>query len=181
MNLPNAISLSRLLAVPVTVWLILSGQLLAAFWLFVAAGVSDAVDGFIAKHFDSETEFGKFLDPIADKILLVGVYIALGNEGYVQTWLVIMVVFRDTIIVGGAILFQTLTQSLTMEPLRISKINTAAQIVYAALVMGTNGFALGDWIVVDAMAYIVAVTTISSGAVYVVEWSRRASAAEERD
>lgn len=181
MNVPNAISLSRLLAVPVTVWLILSGQLLAAFWLFVAAGISDAVDGFIAKHFHRETEFGKFLDPIADKVLLVGVYIALGNEGYVVTWLVIMVVFRDAVIVGGALLFQTLTQSLTMEPLMISKVNTAAQIVFAALVLGTNGFALGDWVIVDVMAYVVAITTVSSGAVYVVEWSRRASAAEEKD
>ena len=81
MNLPNVISLGRLLAVPVAVWLILSDQLLVAFWVFVAAGVSDAVDGFIAKRFDAETEFGRYLDPIADKVLLVSVYLALGNEG----------------------------------------------------------------------------------------------------
>jgi len=100
---------------------------------------------------------------------------------YRQDRLEYLVVFRDAVIVGGALLFQTLTQSLTMEPLMISKVNTAAQIVFAALVLGTNGFALGDWVIVDVMAYVVAITTVSSGAVYVVEWSRRASAAEEKD
>jgi cardiolipin synthase len=178
-NIPNTISLTRLFAVPVTIWLILIGELLPAFWLFVAAGVSDAIDGFIAKRFNCETEFGKFLDPIADKALLVGVYIALGHEGYVGTWLVIMVVFRDVIIVGGALLFQTLTQSLTMEPLMISKVNTATQIVFAALVLGLNGFGLEARVVVNVLAFVVALTTLLSGVHYVFEWSRRASAAEE--
>ena len=184
-NVPNVISLGRLLAVPVTVWLVLSGQLLAAFWLFVAAGISDAVDGFIAKRFDAETEFGQYLDPIADKVLLVSVYLALGNEGYLETWLVIMVVFRDALIVGGALLFQTLTQSLTMQPLKVSKVNTVAQIVLAAVVLGVHGYAIaGDGVVegvVEVLVYTVTVTTLLSGGAYVVTWSRRAAAMEKRD
>ncbi len=185
MNLPNVISLGRLLAVPVAVWLVLSDQLLVAFWVFVAAGISDAVDGFIAKRFDAETEFGRYLDPIADKVLLVSVYLALGNEGYLETWLVIMVVFRDALIVGGALLFQTLTQSLTMQPLMVSKVNTVTQIVLAAAVLGVNGYAIaGDGVVegvVEVLVYAVTVTTLLSGGAYVVTWSRRAAAMEERD
>lgn len=185
MNLPNVISLGRLLAVPVAVWLVLSDQLLVAFWVFVAAGVSDAVDGFIAKRFDAETEFGRYLDPIADKVLLVSVYLALGNEGYLETWLVIMVVFRDALIVGGALLFQTLTQSLTMQPLMVSKVNTVTQIVLAAAVLGVHGYAIaGDGVaedVVEVLVYAVTVTTLLSGGAYVVTWSRRAAAMEKRD
>ena len=170
---------------PVAVWLVLSDQLLVAFWVFVAAGISDAVDGFIAKRFDAETEFGRYLDPIADKVLLVSVYLALGNEGYLETWLVIMVVFRDALIVGGALLFQTLTQSLTMQPLMVSKVNTVTQIVLAAAVLGVNGYAIaGDGVaegVVEVLVYAVTVTTLLSGGAYVVTWSRRAAAMEERD
>ena len=183
MNVPNLLSLARLLSVPVIVWLVLNGFMLAAFWVFVAAGVSDAVDGFIAKRFDAESELGRFLDPLADKALLVCVYITLGHAGHLPTWLVILVVFRDALIVGGAILFQTLTVPLAMRPVLISKINTAAQIVLAAVVLGVHGFGLqGAWpAFVEGMIYLVALTTFLSGAVYLVKWTRRAAAAEEED
>ena len=181
MNLPNIITIGRLLAVPVAMGLILNGLYLGAFWVFVAAGISDAVDGFIAKRFDAETELGRFLDPLVDKVLLVSVYVSLGQAGHLPTWLVIGVVFRDLLIVGGAILFQTLTGCLTMNPIMISKINTATQIVLAAMVLGLLGFeADGGWLtLVEGMVYLVAVTTFLSGAVYVVSWSRRAAAMEE--
>jgi len=180
-NIPNLISFARLLSVPVNVWLILSGQLLAAFWLFIAAGISDAVDGFIAKRFGAETEFGKFLDPIADKALLAGVYVTLGNENYLVSWLVILVVFRDVLIVGGAVLFETLTHSLTLQPLMISKINTTAQIILAALVLGCRSFELSsEWFAfTDMVVYVVAATTLLSGGAYVVKWGRLAAAMED--
>ncbi|MEE8515707.1 MAG: CDP-alcohol phosphatidyltransferase family protein, partial [Alphaproteobacteria bacterium] len=82
-------------------WLILDNQMELAFWLFIAAGISDAVDGYIAKHLDCQSVLGSYLDPLADKALLVSVYIALGNQSYLPNWLVIMVVFRDLMIVGG--------------------------------------------------------------------------------
>ena len=129
MNIPNLITLCRLAAVPLVIWLILNDDMMIAFWIFFFAALSDAADGIIAKQFDMETVFGAFLDPIADKALLVGVYLTLGNEGLLPTWLVILVVFRDILIVGGALLFQTVTQSLTMQPLMISKINTVLQLV----------------------------------------------------
>ncbi len=179
MNIPNLISLGRLLSVPVAVWLILEGKIQGAFWLFIAAGVSDAVDGFIAKRFNAETELGKFLDPIADKALLVSVFVTLGQVGLLQIWLVILVVFRDAVIVGGALLFETLTHSLTMEPLKISKVNTVAQIILAAVALGLNGFEVRDPGIVSFMAVVVAVTTVLSGLLYVVKWTGRAAAMED--
>jgi cardiolipin synthase (CMP-forming) len=175
MNIPNLITLSRLLAVPVMVWLIVDGYLLAAFWLFVAAGISDALDGLVAKHLDAETELGRFLDPLADKALLVSVYVALGYQGYLEIWLVILVVFRDALIVGGAMLFHTLTQSLTMNPLSISKINTTAQIILAGVILAGLGAVIDFGLLIPILTYGVAVTTAASGVIYVVMWTRRAT------
>ena len=182
-NVPNFITLGRLVSVPVVVWLIIGDQFLWAFWVFVAAGISDALDGFIAKHFDAETELGQFLDPIADKALLVSVYLALGHAGQLATWVVILVVFRDCLIVVGAVLFQTLIRPLTVQPILVSKVNTTAQIVLAAAVLGVLGFQLNSFCaaVVEVMVYLVAVTTLLSGAAYVMTWSRLAAALEEGD
>ena len=184
MNLPNLITLARLAAVPFTVWLIVDGYVMWAFWVFVAAGVSDALDGFIAKHFDMETELGKYLDPLADKALLVSVYVALGVEGHVASWLVILVVFRDLLIIGGALLFETMTHSLTMQPLMISKINTTVQIVFAAAVMAHVGFGidLNGWVdslVMTVLVLTTAATTVASGVAYAIEWIRRWAQLEE--
>ena len=168
MNIPNTISLARLFAVPVIVWLILQQHLVAAFWLSLVAALSDAVDGIVAKHFQSETVLGGYLDPIADKTLLVCGYVTLGHEGYLPVWLVIMVVF------GGALLFQTITSTLNMQPLLISKVNTFCQLVMAVGVLGVAGFAVEDHGLSELMAYIVGTTTLASGGAYVVLWTRRA-------
>ena len=166
LNIPNIITLGRLMAVPVTVWLILNNYILAAFGLFVMAGVSDAIDGFLAKRWGQVTEFGKYLDPLADKALLVSIYITLGVQGYLESWLVIMVVFRDVMIVGAVILYQAMVVKLEMNPLIISKINTVAQIVLAALVLCSEGFDLDVGSLFEVMMGIVAVTTLISGLSY---------------
>ncbi len=178
MNLPNLISLGRLFSVPIVIWLILGGQMKAAFWVFFIAALSDAVDGILAKHLDAETVFGAFLDPIADKALLVGAFLTLGHEDYIVTWLVIMVVFRDLVIVGGAILFQTLTQALTMKPLLISKVNTFVQLIFAIAVLWVEAYRIEDGFALEVSGYIVAITTLWSGTVYVVTWSQMAAAME---
>ncbi|MFQ5784378.1 MAG: CDP-alcohol phosphatidyltransferase family protein [Alphaproteobacteria bacterium] len=180
MSLPNFISLARLFAAPLIVWLILTGEISLAFWAFIAAGISDGVDGFIAKRFDRTTELGGYLDPIADKVLLVGVYVALGSEGLVDLWLVILVVFRDLLIVGGALLLWLLSRPLRMTPLMVSKVNTVAQIVQASVVLG--GFGLGVLVepLTGVLSYVVAATTLLSGALYVVKWTRRATGMEPR-
>jgi len=169
-QLPNFISLARLLAVPVTIYLILLGELLPAFWVFVAAGISDAVDGALAKRLKLESEIGAYLDPLADKALLVGVFVTLGYVGQVPVWLVILIVFRDVLIIGGALLFQTLTHSLHMAPLFISKVNTAAQIILAAAVLARPALHVALDSVPEMLTFIVAMTTFLSGAAYVIKW-----------
>lgn len=178
--LPNLISLARLLAVPVTIYLLLRGDFAPAFWIFVAAGLSDALDGIIAKQFEVTSEVGAYLDPLADKALLVGIYVTLGYLDHVAAWLVILIVFRDVLIVGGAILFHTLTQSLKMEPLLVSKTNTAAQIVLAAALLAQLGLGVALPMVVQVLVYVVTALTVVSGGAYVIKWGRLA-ASMERD
>lgn len=170
MNLPNLISVARLLAVPFAVYLILEGEFVVAFWLFVAAGVSDAVDGFLAKRFAMQSTLGGFLDPVADKALLVSVYIALGHGGHVATWLVILVVFRDLLIVGGVILIFLVNGGVAARPLIISKINTAAQIALVAVVLAGLGVAPAVMPAAAPLIWLVAATTLASGGAYLVNW-----------
>lgn len=178
MTLPNFISLGRLLAVPLAVWLILTGRFGIAFWVFVAAGASDAVDGFLAKRLNAQTELGKVLDPLADKALLVSVYVTLGQAGHLPTWLVILVVFRDVLIVGGIILTQSLGYTVRMRPLVISKVNTAAQILLAAGILGGLGLELPIDRLIMPMVYFTAVTTAVSGGAYLVTWGRSVTPTE---
>ena len=170
MNLPNIISLGRLLSVPVVIYLILNDFMTAAFWLFIAAGISDGVDGYLAKTLGQSSALGAYLDPIADKVLLVGVYLTLGQDGHLPTWLVIMVVFRDLIIVGGII---------RMRPLLISKVNTAAQIALIALVLVELGLKIDLGGFLDVLIYVVGATTIASGASYINNWGRTVEPVED--
>lgn len=171
MNLPNLITLGRLFSVPVAIWLILSDERAAAFWLFVAAGVSDAVDGFIAKRFDQRSRLGALLDPLADKALLVSMYVTLGIAGHLPNWLVILVVFRDVLIVGGFLLVAALGQAMRWEPLFVSKLNTALQIALIAAVLARLGLAIDLFGIDTLLIYGVAATTVISGGGYLVRWT----------
>jgi cardiolipin synthase (CMP-forming) len=172
-SLPNLITLARLLAVPVAVWLIVTDHFAIAFWLFIAAGVSDALDGYLARLLRTRSLLGAYLDPLADKALLTSVYVSLGYVGEMPKWLVILVVFRDVLIIGGAILYHTLTQRLKMEPLFVSKINTAAQILLAALILAQRGLGFDSRGIDLALIYAVAATTLVSGGAYVARWGWR--------
>ena len=97
-NIPNLITLARMLMTPLAISMIVSQRFLEAFLIFVLAGVSDAVDGFIARHFNLRTELGAYLDPLADKALLISIYISLAIYGELPAWLAIMVVSRDVMI-----------------------------------------------------------------------------------
>ncbi len=168
---PNIITTGRLIAVPVTVYCVLAGELNAAFWLFVAAGISDAVDGAIARFFDARTVVGAFLDPLADKALLVSVYIALCNIGLMPLWLVVLVVSRDLLIVGWVLLSYTVRQPEAMKPLFISKANTFLQLMLAGLVLAVGGLGLDDPLMFGVrfavvLQGLVAATTVLSGFSY---------------
>jgi cardiolipin synthase (CMP-forming) len=178
-SLPNLITLGRLLCVPVTVWLILNAYFGAAFWLCVVAGLSDAADGFLAKQLRAKSELGAYLDPLADKALLVSVFVTLGYAGVVASWLVILIVFRDLLIVGGALVYATMTRTLRMQPLFISKLNTALQIVLAAVLLARSAYGFADGFV-EILIHVVAATTILSGAAYVMKWGFSAAKLGEK-
>jgi cardiolipin synthase len=175
-NLPNLITLARILLVPVVVWAIASGEMLIAFVLFVLAGISDAVDGFLAKRFDMTTEIGAYLDPLADKVLLVSIYVALGITNNVPRWLVILVVSRDLMIVGAVILSWLVGRPLNIRPLTVSKLNTFAQIVFAGLVLGSLGLDFDPGWTLPTMMAAVAILTLLSVAAYLREWMRHMGA-----
>ena len=169
-NIPNLITLARLFAVPLLVWLIIHGEIAAAFWVFVLAGVSDALDGFIAKRFGFVTTLGTYLDPVADKALLVSAYITLGHAGHINAWLVILVVFRDVLIIGGTVLFHTLDRPVEMRPFFISKLNTLLQILLIAVLLGNLGIGIPDFDSLPTLAFFVGVTTVLSGLAYMGRW-----------
>src|SRR5512145_515092 len=132
--------MGRILLVPVVVWAIAAGHLHIAFLLFMIAAVSDAVDGFLAKRFGMTSELGAYLDPLADKALIVSIYVSLGVTGALPRWLVILVVSRDIMIVGAVMLSWLVGNPVTVKPLLVSKLNTGAQIVLACLVLAALAF-----------------------------------------
>ena len=170
--LPNLISIGRVFLVPLVVWLIIKEQYLAAFYVFVLAGLSDAADGFLARHYHWQTELGAYLDPLADKLLLVSIFLALGFFGHLPPWIVILVVSRDILIVGAMLLSWMLSNPMTVSPLFISKMNTTAQITLAALVLADLGFQFGIVRIVAMVVDVTAVLTVLSAAMYLLAWLR---------
>jgi len=172
LSIPNLITLGRILLVPVVVWAISSGAMWIAFVLFLAAGVSDAVDGFLAKRFGMTTELGAYLDPLADKALIVSIYVALGISKVLPGWLVILVVSRDIMIVGAVVLSRLIGSPIKVKPLLISKLNTVVQIVFACVVLGSLGFNIEAETLTMVLMVLVAALTLLSVAAYVREWVR---------
>jgi cardiolipin synthase len=169
-NLPNLITLARLLMAPLAIAMILSQNFRAAFAVFVSAGASDALDGAIAKRFELTSELGAYLDPLADKTLLIGIYVTLAATAALPPWLPILVVTRDVMIVAAIVVSWLLFKPVAIRPVFISKINTAMQIGYAAYVLGARAFAVEAPFAETALGWLVAVSTISSGAVYIAQW-----------
>ncbi len=178
MNIPNSLTLMRIVLVPLVVWLMITHEMLAAFLLFLFAGLSDAADGFLAKRYKWDTELGAYLDPIADKALLVSIYVTLGLAGQLPAWLVIAVVSRDILIVGAVVLSWMLSRPLSMHPLLISKANTLSQIVLAGLVLAELGLGLGLKELVQLLIWVTGTLTIVSAAAYFVAWLRHMASYE---
>lgn len=159
--------------VPVVVWLIISGEVAVAFWLFVLAGATDAVDGFVAKRFDQATLLGAYLDPVADKLLLVGVFVTLGIVEALPSWLVVLIVSRDVMIVIAFGVAYLVGRPIRVRPLIVSKVNTASQIILAGGVLADLAGVVG---IADnvrlAAIIVVAFLTGLSWAVYFAVWTR---------
>jgi cardiolipin synthase len=171
-NLPNILTLGRIVTVPIVVWLISVERFQAAFWCFVAAGITDGIDGYLARRLNQRTTLGAYLDPLADKALLVSIYVSLGIVGHLPSWLVILVVSRDLMIVGAVILSWLLERPVAIKPLLVSKANTVGQIVLAALVLCDLGFPVDLSMLVWIALWTTAALTLVSAAAYLMHWVR---------
>jgi cardiolipin synthase (CMP-forming) len=171
-SVPNLITLLRLLLVPLAVWLILAERFGTAFWVFVAAGASDALDGYIAKSFDQRTRLGALLDPAADKALLAGVYVTLGLAGQLPGWLVILVILRDFLIVLGFVVIQTVASPSQLGPIFISKLNTLMQIALVGFVLARLGLGVEANMLTWVLIVVTGTTTVLSGLSYLLRWLR---------
>jgi cardiolipin synthase len=170
-NLANSITFGRLCAVPLAFWLVLAHRIDDAFLLFVAAGLSDAVDGWLARRYGGNA-IGALMDPVADKALLVTMYITLAVIGALPDWLAILVVFRDLLIIGGVVVLAVLGHAVAIRPLYISKLNTVMQIMLIGVSLLQVGFGLGIPGLADLLTWCVVMTTLASGAAYVWNTAR---------
>ena len=172
LSIPNLITLARILMVPVIIWAIASNRMQVAFALFLVAGLSDLVDGFLAKRFGMATELGAYLDPLADKAMIVSIYVALGISDIIPRWLVILVVSRDIMIVAAVILSWLVDKPVKLKPLMVSKLNTVAQVLLALLVLASLSIRFEAGIAIDVLTVVVATLTLLSVAFYVAAWVR---------
>lgn len=177
-HLANGITLARLAAAVPIAWLIQADRYEAAFWIFAVAGVSDAVDGFIAKTLGRRTSFGVWTDPIADKVLLVSAFLALAVDGLLPVWVLALAVLRDVLLVAGALWLARIGQSDRVRPSLLGKLNTVLQIALVTVVLGTEAVLFDGATFELSLELAVAATTIASGIGYL--WTvRRLSARME--
>ena len=173
-NLPNFISLLRILLVPPVVYFLLQQNYMPALILFVIAGVSDGVDGWLAKRFNWQSALGEILDPLADKLLLVWTYVCFSWLELLPQWLVVSVILRDVIIIAGGVLYRVNFGEVKIKPSYLSKFNTLMQILLIAVMLLSLTWLSINEIVITIMIWTVLFTTISSGLMYVFSWSTRA-------
>ena len=174
--IPNAISVLRIALITPILWLILNDGFGLAVVLFCLAGFSDGVDGYLAKRFDWRTRIGALLDPIADKLLVAGMFVTLAYMQHIPVWLASVVILRDVVIVAGATAYNFLVGPVQGEPTRISKLNTALELLFLLFVMSRAGFGWPDEITNTILGASILVTVVISGVDYVWSWSRRAKA-----
>lgn len=172
LTIPNIITIIRLLLVPATVWALLTHNYDLAFGFFLIAGISDGVDGFIARQFNQMSELGAYLDPVADKLLLVSVFVVLAILGQLPLWLVVIAVSRDALILLAVMLSTVMGRPVTIRPSLASKANTAVQIVLVVIVLADLAFSLDLGTVREALAPLSVLLTVVSGAAYLVVWLR---------
>jgi cardiolipin synthase len=169
-NLPNFITLARMVMTPLAVMMIISQRFFPAFLIFILAGVSDAVDGFIAKRFGLRTELGAYLDPLADKALLISIYVSLAIYAGLPAWIAITVVSRDVMILVAVLVSWLLDKPVEIRPVLVSKLNTVAQITLAGFALGARAYGLDQPLLQTSLQWAVAATTLASGGIYVAQW-----------
>ena len=173
-HLPNLICLARIALVWPIVAALQAGDHELSVILFVVAAVSDGLDGYLAKRFGWTSEFGKFIDPLADKLLLVAVFVTTSWLGLVPWWLAAAAIGRDVMIGLGALIFRLWFGPLRGRPTIVSKINTLLQLGYLLGVMMKAAFEFPPEEILAALAVITLVTTLLSGWDYIFAFTRRA-------
>ena len=166
------ITMLRFVLVPAVVYWLLVGQWQLAFAGFLVAGISDGVDGFVARHFNQRSKLGGYLDPMADKLLLVSIFVVMGFLGELPLWLVIAAVSRDALIVCAVLLSTVIGNPVEMKPLMVSKANTAVQIVLASVVLAELAFAADFGPIRPALIVLSGLLTVASAGAYLVAWLR---------
>lgn len=178
MNLPNALTVIRILLVPLFLYKALTGNISFAAVVYIAAAVTDGLDGFIARFWHLQTRLGTFLDPLADKMLIATSYVTLAILGLAPLWLAIAVLTKDVIIAFGSLIVYLMQGTLTVRPRPIGKITTFFQFTYVPLALitavlqekghvapGTEGY-------LEPMALIIGALTVSALAVYIIDGFR---------
>jgi cardiolipin synthase len=169
-TIPNIITLFRIATVPVLILLLHDRQYEWALLVFFISGVSDGIDGYIAKTYHMESELGGILDPLADKALIFSSYLMLMLLDDLPFWLFLTVIFRDLLILVGSLLYVALNGQMRMEPSYLSKLNTFTQIILVVAILGQRAFELDFPASTTLLVYVTAVTTIVSGAHYLWKW-----------
>lgn len=173
-HLPNLITVARMVAIVPLIWLLVNEAWVAALALAAAAGLSDAVDGFLAKRFNWQSELGGILDPLADKLMLICCFIVLATQGAIPLWLTVLVLGRDFLIVIGATCFYFLIRPVTAAPLLISKVNTFMQIALVLTVLVDLVWPEIPDEAIMALVWLTCVSTVWSGVHYVWKWGTMA-------
>ncbi len=173
-DIPNLLSIARIiLSLPVA-WLLLNERFSEALLLFFIAGVSDGLDGYLAKRFGWHSRLGSILDPVADKMLLVTSFFCLAWVELIPFWLVALVMGRDLVIVLGGLAFHWLIGHYELQPTWVSKLNTVLQITLVLALVLSNGIYTLPEVLLVGLVYGVCITTVLSGLDYVWTWGRKA-------
>ena len=172
-DIPNAISILRIVLVAPITYFLWNQNYLMALLLFLIGGLSDGLDGFLARRYKWESELGVILDPMGDKLMMLSAYLLLGWHHLLPWWLVSLVIFRDLIIVAGTLLYQQFIGDAKLKPLFISKLNTVFQILLVLTIMLAQVIKI-DLLIVDSLLWLVVITTLMSGYAYMNTWGRRA-------
>ena len=172
--IPNAISIMRIVLILPILALFVNEQFGWALALFSFAGLSDGIDGYIAKKYHWDTRLGAFLDPAGDKLLIAWSFGTLAYLGHIPVWLAVIVILRDVIIVAGSFMYHYLVRRLEGEPTSISKLNTGLEFAFLIFVMSRAGFGWPDDITMTVVGAAVLVTVVISGYDYVSNWIRSA-------
>jgi len=179
LNAPNILTIARIIMTPVIVYMILSEQAWLALGLMVLAGITDMLDGAIARYFNQRTTVGAYLDPMADKIMLISLFVTLFMVEQVPLFVFLAVIFRDVIIVLGAITYEIVTHRLTMQPSRISKTTTFMQIVYVGLLLLNMAMVIPS-IALQIAMWLTFILTCTSGLHYLISWTGKAAKQENK-